>query len=75
MKFKKLISIVSICNFSWHCSYFRVCLRIEILKSVIAGYATMKFNTAFSYNNRVLYLLNNENSRVITTSFLLFLFY
>jgi PAS domain S-box-containing protein len=78
MKFKKLISIVSICTiFIGIAVILGWVFEIEILKSVIAGYATMKFNTAFCFiiTGCILYLLNNENSRVITTllSFVLIL--
>jgi PAS domain S-box-containing protein len=78
MKFKKLISIVSICTiFIGIAVILGWVFEIEILKSVIAGYATMKFNTAFCFiiTGCILYLLNNENSRAITTllSFVLIL--
>lgn len=70
MKFKKVISIV--CIYTILLSIAVIigwAHNIEILKSVIPGYASMKFNTAFCFiiTGCTLYLLNTDKSGTTST--------
>lgn len=67
MKYKKVISTVSTCTILLSIAVMLGwAFDIEILKSVIPDYASMKFNTAFCFTiaGIILYLLNTEKGRL-----------